>query len=108
MARGLSTLSEAKPGMSGAVIGRAEAQVMRLSAIYALLDKSALNSTGASSTRRWHCGVTANNPRGGYLELAPATGMRTRFCRSSTRSKWHDEDRNQRGRFQPARIQCRN
>src|SRR5262249_43520346 len=32
--------SEAQPGMSGAVIGRAEAQVMRLSAIYALLDKS--------------------------------------------------------------------
>jgi Protein of unknown function (DUF3987) len=35
-------LSEAQPGMSGAVIGRAEAQVMRLSAIYALLDKSKL------------------------------------------------------------------
>jgi hypothetical protein len=35
-------LSEAQPGMSGAVIGRAEAQVMRLSAIYALLDKSPL------------------------------------------------------------------
>jgi hypothetical protein len=35
-------LSEPQPGMSGAVIGRAEAQVMRLSAIYALLDKSAL------------------------------------------------------------------
>jgi hypothetical protein len=33
-------LSEAQPGMAGAVIGRAEAQVMRLSAIYALLDKS--------------------------------------------------------------------
>jgi hypothetical protein len=33
-------LSEAQPGMSGAIIGRAEAQVMRLSAIYALLDKS--------------------------------------------------------------------
>jgi hypothetical protein len=33
-------LSDAQPGMSGAVIGRAEAQVMRLSAIYALLDKS--------------------------------------------------------------------
>jgi len=28
-------LSEAQPGMSGALIGRAEAQVMRLSAIYA-------------------------------------------------------------------------
>jgi Protein of unknown function (DUF3987)/CHC2 zinc finger len=37
-----SRLSEAQPGMSGAVIGRAEAQVMRLSAIYALLDKSRL------------------------------------------------------------------
>jgi hypothetical protein len=35
-------LSEAQPGMSGAVIGRAEAQVMRLSAIHALLDKSRL------------------------------------------------------------------
>jgi hypothetical protein len=33
-------LSEGKPGMLGAVIGRAEAQVMRLSAIYALLDRS--------------------------------------------------------------------
>ena len=36
------SLSEAQPGMSGAVIGRAEAQVMRLSAIYALLNKSRL------------------------------------------------------------------
>jgi len=35
-------LSEARPGMSGAVIARAEAQVMRLSAIYAILDKSQL------------------------------------------------------------------
>jgi hypothetical protein len=33
-------LSEGKPGMLGAVTGRAEAQVMRLSAIYALLDCS--------------------------------------------------------------------
>jgi hypothetical protein len=37
-----SRLSEAQPGMSGAVIGRAEAQVMRVSAIYALLDKSSV------------------------------------------------------------------
>src|SRR5437762_3189358 len=35
-------LSEGKPGMLGAITGRAEAQVMRLSAIYALLDKSRL------------------------------------------------------------------
>jgi uncharacterized protein DUF3987/Toprim domain-containing protein len=35
-------LSEPQPGLSGAVIGRAEAQVMRLSAIYALVDKSNL------------------------------------------------------------------
>jgi hypothetical protein len=35
-------LSEGKPGMLGAVIGRAEAQVMRTSAIYALLDLSQL------------------------------------------------------------------
>jgi len=34
-------LSEGKPRMLGAITGRAEAQVMRLSAIYALLDKSA-------------------------------------------------------------------
>jgi Protein of unknown function (DUF3987)/CHC2 zinc finger len=33
-------LSDGKPGMAGAVTGRAEAQVLRLSAIYALLDKS--------------------------------------------------------------------
>ena len=33
-------LSAAQPGMSGAVTGRAEAQVTRLSAIYALLDRS--------------------------------------------------------------------
>src|SRR5262249_22800867 len=33
-------LSEGTPGMLGAITGRAEAQVMRLSAIYALLDKS--------------------------------------------------------------------
>ena len=35
-------LSEGKPGMLGAVTGRAEAQVMRLSALYALLDCSRL------------------------------------------------------------------
>ena len=35
-------LSEGKPGMAGAVTGRAEAQVVRISAIYALLDKSKL------------------------------------------------------------------
>jgi len=35
-------LSDGKPGMLGAITGRAEAQVMRLSAIYALLDKSSL------------------------------------------------------------------
>ncbi len=34
------TLSEGKPGLLGAVIARAEAQVMRLAMIYALLDKS--------------------------------------------------------------------
>ncbi len=35
-------LSEGHPGMFGAVIGRAEAQVVRLSCLYALLDKSPL------------------------------------------------------------------
>jgi hypothetical protein len=35
-------LSAAQPGLSGAIIGRAEAQVMRLAAVYALLDKSRL------------------------------------------------------------------
>ena len=34
-------LSEGKPGLLGAVIGRAEAQVMRLSCLYAVLDCSA-------------------------------------------------------------------
>jgi hypothetical protein len=33
-------LSEGKPGMFGAVTGRSEAQVMRLSALYAVLDES--------------------------------------------------------------------
>lgn len=33
-------LSEGKPGLSGAILNRAEAQVLRLSLIYALLDKS--------------------------------------------------------------------
>src|SRR5262245_39591249 len=35
-------LSEGKPGLMGAVISRAEAQVMRIACIYALLDKSEL------------------------------------------------------------------
>jgi hypothetical protein len=35
-------LSEGKPGLLGAIISRAEAHVMRLSALYALLDKSAV------------------------------------------------------------------
>lgn len=34
-------LSEEKPGLLGAMLARAEAQVLRLSVIYALLDKSA-------------------------------------------------------------------
>jgi hypothetical protein len=34
------TLSEGKPGMSGAVLNRAEAQTLRLSLIFALLDQS--------------------------------------------------------------------
>ena len=34
-------LSEGKPGMTGAMLGRAEAQVMRLACIYAVLDISA-------------------------------------------------------------------
>jgi len=33
-------LSEGKPGMFGAVTGRSEAQVMRLAALYAVLDES--------------------------------------------------------------------
>jgi hypothetical protein len=36
------TLSEGKPGMLGAVTGRAESQVMRLSALFALLDGSTI------------------------------------------------------------------
>lgn len=36
------SLSEGKPGLFGAVIGRAEAQVVRLACIYALLDKSSV------------------------------------------------------------------
>ena len=35
-------LSEGKPGLTGALIARGEAQVMRLASIYALLDSSAL------------------------------------------------------------------
>jgi len=35
-------LSEGKPGMTGAIIGRAEAQTMRLACLYALLDNSDL------------------------------------------------------------------
>ncbi|PIR01276.1 MAG: hypothetical protein COV66_02340 [Nitrospinae bacterium CG11_big_fil_rev_8_21_14_0_20_45_15] len=35
-------LSEGKPGLLGSVIARAEAQVMRLSCIYALLDRSSI------------------------------------------------------------------
>lgn len=35
-------LSEGKPGLIGAVLSRAEAQVLRLSVIYALLDKSSV------------------------------------------------------------------
>lgn len=38
-------LSEGKPGMAGAVISRAEAQVMRLACIYALLDLSSVVKT---------------------------------------------------------------
>ena len=39
-------LSEGKPGMLGAIISRAEAQVLRLSCLYALLDRSALIRPG--------------------------------------------------------------
>ena len=73
-------LSEAQPGMCGAVVGRAEAQVMQLSAIYALLDKSPMIRPSITK-RRWLCGVTANNRRGGYLARAPATETPTRSSR---------------------------
>lgn len=39
-ARIYPALSEGKPGLTGAMLGRAEAQVMRLACIYALLDRS--------------------------------------------------------------------
>jgi len=35
-------LSEGLPGLLGAILGRAEAQVMRLACLYALLDRSAV------------------------------------------------------------------
>src|SRR5262249_24929699 len=35
-------LSEGRPGLAGALLGRAEAHVMRLAMIYALLDRSAV------------------------------------------------------------------
>jgi hypothetical protein len=38
-------LSEGKPGMTGAMLGRAEAQVMRLACIYAVLDLSSIIRT---------------------------------------------------------------
>lgn len=43
-------LSEGKPGLLGAVLSRAEAQVLRLSVFYALLDKSDMvkNDRGTS------------------------------------------------------------
>jgi hypothetical protein len=37
-----SKLSDGRPGLAGAVIARAEAQVMRLACVYALLDKTAV------------------------------------------------------------------
>src|SRR5947207_2911377 len=82
-------LSEGKAGMLGAITGRAEAQAMRLSAIYALLDKSAL--------------IRPEHPRGnGDVEVLRGIGLldirhdhRRPECgqdsgRSSTRTKWHD------------------
>lgn len=45
-------LSEGGPGLLGAVTSRAEAQVMRLACLYALLDKSALIRVERSRTRR--------------------------------------------------------
>jgi hypothetical protein len=36
-----TTLSEGKPGLLGAIVGRGEAQAMRLACLYALLDRSA-------------------------------------------------------------------
>lgn len=39
-------LSEGRPGMTGAVLGRAEAQVMRLALLYALLDRADVIQAG--------------------------------------------------------------
>ena len=39
-------LSEGEPGLLGAIIGRAEAQVIRLALVYALLDQCALIDVG--------------------------------------------------------------
>src|SRR5262249_39709502 len=38
-------LSDGKPGLTGALLARSEAQVMRLSCLYALMDKSAVINT---------------------------------------------------------------
>jgi len=54
-------LSEGKPGMVGAVIARAEAQVMRLACIYALLDLSPVVRTDhlAASLALWDYAETS-------------------------------------------------
>ncbi len=91
-------LSEGKPGMLGAVTGRAEAQVMRLSALYALLDESAVIHPAhhhaaialwnyCEQSARWIFGTNTGDKNAdkilSALEQAGSVGM--------TRTEIHDE-----------------
>jgi len=54
-------LSAGHPGLFGAATARAEAQVLRLSLVYALLDRSPVIRR-PTSRPRWQSGGTANRP----------------------------------------------
>ena len=79
-------LTEDRPGIYGAITARAEAQVLRLSLIYALLDESPSphrrSSTYRTCRRRWRSGATATRRPPASSAGRSATPSRTRSTAS--------------------------
>jgi hypothetical protein len=69
-------LSEGKPGLFGAATSRAEAQVVRLAALYAVMDRQP-KYKAPTWRRRWPCGATPRPRRSTSSGMPPATAWPT-------------------------------
>jgi hypothetical protein len=81
-ARVYGPLSEGKPGLFGAVVGRGEAQVARLAALYAVINESHDSSTG-TSWRLSRSGTTRNGRPATSSATSRATRWPTKYSKPS-------------------------